>query len=348
MADPSLPGIRVSQQTVHDQASGMANGSLPPGASSDGATDGGSPSEVPSLPGWSALGPVPTHSKADEWRFVLRAVNIASWSSIAPDGTIYLMVPSAMRARAARELDEYEVEQHERRTRPTTRDVPLHPYSWWGVAAVALMMAFFLVTGPLQDRSVWFQHGIADTNQILAGAVEQTVTALTLHTDAAHVLGNAMVGGLFLTAVHRRYGAGLGTFVVIGAGAVGNLLNAMSYGHDHRSLGASTAVMAALGVLASAQFVRNQRERPGFKTMLAWAPVAGGLALLGTFGAAPHSDLRAHGFGFLAGFLLGFLPALAFRRRTTPLPAWARIAFGLATIALICGSWAVAFLVPPA
>lgn len=298
------------------------------------------------LAGWAAIGPVVSQVKADEWRFVLRAVNIASWIYATPDGLLYVMVPVSHGARAARELGEYELEQRERREDRTVRDTPLHPPSWWAAVVVALLLGFFLITGPLQARSFWFHYGIADSGQILAGALEQTVTALTLHSDAAHVVGNAVVGGVFLSAVHRRYGAGLGTFVVVTAGALGNLMNAASYGTDHRSLGASTAVMAALGVLTAAQFIRNRRERPRLKAIVAWAPLAGGLALLGTFGAAPQSDLRAHGFGFLAGVASGALVALAFRNRTTPLPLWTRIGFGLVTVGMVAGAWSAALLLP--
>ncbi len=343
--DPLL----VRDGTSADANTTVAAGSSPTGDEpGDRASDSSGEFVVPSYPGWGPIGPVLSHAKAEEWRFVLQAVRIPSWSCVGSNGLPYLMVPLAARARAARELGEYESELRERREVKHVRDVPLHASSWWAAGVSMLLMAFFLVTGPLSSRSVWFQHGIADTNQILAGALEQSVTALTLHTDAAHVLGNAVVGGLFLSAVHRRFGAGFGTFIVVTAGAAGNLMNALWHGVDHRSLGASTAVMAALGVLTVAQFVRNQRERPRLKTIVAWAPIAGGLALLGAFGASPQSDLYAHGFGFLAGVVLGLPAAFAFRSRSTPLPAWARIGFGLTTAAIVAGSWAVAFRAPPA
>lgn len=332
----------------HDDGAGQGGANAPEPPQDREPSNDSLAFEVPRFPGWFAVGPIRSHAKAEEWRFVLRAVNIASWLHAGPDGLLYLIIPEVARDRVARELAEYETEQRERRETKVTRDVPLHPSSWWAVGIVTMMMAFFLITGPLQTRSMWFQHGIADTNQILAGALEQTVTALTLHSDAAHVLGNAMVGGIFLSAVHRRFGAGLGTFVVVTAGATGNLMNAVWHGADHRSLGASTAVMAALGVIAATQFVRNQRERPRLKAIVAWAPLAGGLALLGTFGASPNSDIYAHGFGFIAGLVFGLFAAFAVRDRSTPLPTWARVSFGFATVVLVAGAWGIAFLVPSA
>ena len=303
--------------------------------------------EVPQFPECFALGPVARLRKAEEWRFVLRAIGIGSWISSSPDGSFFLMVPASIHERAERELGEYEAELKERRETPKPRDIPMHPSSWWAVAMMAALIGFFLLTGPLHSRSLWFQHGVADTNQILAGALEQTVTALTLHADAGHIVGNAVVGGVFLSAVHRRFGAGFGSFVVLSAGAAGNLMNAVYHGSDHRSLGASTAVMAALGVLAATQFILNRKERPRMKNLVAWAPIAGGVALLGTFGASKASDLHAHGFGFLAGLLFGAVAAWSLRNRTAPMASWVRFGFGTASALLVAGAWSIAILGPP-
>jgi membrane associated rhomboid family serine protease len=223
------------------------------------------------------------------------------------------------------------------------RDVSLYQRSWWALAIVAALVGFFLITGPSQARSPWFLVGTADSQAILSGAVYESVTALTLHATPQHLLGNAIVGGLFLTVLHRRFGAGLGTFLVVTAGAAGNLMNAAWHGAGHRSLGASTAVMAALAALAVTQFVLDRTRQPNRKIVLTWAPILAGLALLGTFGASPDSDLHAHGFGFVAGLVFGMVAAFPLRRRATPLPTWTQVGFGIATIAVVAGSWAAAF-----
>ncbi|MFW5739895.1 MAG: rhomboid family intramembrane serine protease [Myxococcota bacterium] len=303
-------------------------------------------SEPDPVSGWEAIGPA-TRRKADEWRFVLRAVRIASWVAPTQDGRFALMVRAEQAERALRELSEYEQENRDRLRNKPKRDIPLYKNSWWAVATIAALAIFFSITGASSTRTPYFQVGIADTNAILSGAVHQVVTALTLHADMQHLLGNALVGGLLFAVLHRRFGAGLGSFVVLLSGASGNLMNALWHGADHRSLGASTAVMGALGALAATQFVLNQAREPSRKAVITWAPLVAGAALLGTFGASPTSDLHAHGFGFLAGLVLGIVAAYPIRHRNTPLPIWSQLLFGLLSLAIVGGSWAIAFTFGP-
>lgn len=296
---------------------------------------------------WETIGPIATRGKADEWRFVLRAVHIGSWVGNTEDGQLALMVRADQFQRAVRELAEYEQENRDRlRDRPK-KDIPLYRNSWWAASIVVALTIFFSVTGPSQARSSFFRVGIADTNAILSGAVHQTVTALTLHSDTQHLLGNALVGGLLFAVLHRRFGAGLGSLVILMSGAAGNLMNAVWHGADHRSLGASTAVMGALGALAATQFILNRAQQPNHKAVITWAPLVAGAALLGTFGSSPTSDLHAHGFGFLAGLILGMAVAYPVRNRRTPLPLWTQITFGALALAIVGGAWATAFIFGP-
>jgi membrane associated rhomboid family serine protease len=306
--------------------------------------NGGEPEQVA---GWETIGPIATRRKADEWRFVLRAVQVASWVAPTGDGQFALMVRAEQAERALQELGEYEQENLDRVRQRPKRDVPLYKNSWWALATVAALAIFFSVTGPSQSRSPWFQVGIADTNAILSGAVHEAVTALTLHADTQHLLGNALVGGLLFAVLHRRFGAGLGSLVILTAGTAGNLMNAAWHGADHRSLGASTAVMGALGALAATQFVLNRARQPSRKAVITWAPLVAGAALLGTFGASPTSDLHAHGFGFLAGLVLGLIVAYPIRNREKPLPMWSQALFGTSALAIIGGAWAIAFTLGP-
>ncbi|MCU0690958.1 MAG: rhomboid family intramembrane serine protease [Polyangiaceae bacterium] len=271
-------------------------------------------------------------------------MGVSSWVATGPGALVLLMVSDALADRALRELLEYEGENRDRKRTRAIRDRPLYRQTWWSLAIVSCMLAFFFVTGPIKGHSAWFQYGIADSNQILAGSLHRTVTALTLHADAGHVVGNAIVGGVLLSAVHRRFGAGLGSLVVLASGAAGNLMNAAWHGSDHRSLGASTAVMATLGILAVTQLVLNETMRPETRRVVKWAPIVAGLALLGTFGSSPSSDLHAHGFGFLAGALIGLVGAVPLRRRASPLPTWTQALFGSLAVATVVGSWSVAFV----
>ena len=96
------------------------------------------------------------------------------------------------------------------------------------------------LTGERSQGAFWFVAGRADAKLILAGEFWRCVTALTLHADMPHVLGNAIFGTLFMGAVFRVLGPGLGGTLVLASGIVGNLVNAFLHGSAHSSVGAST------------------------------------------------------------------------------------------------------------
>lgn len=293
--------------------------------------------EVPD--GFRFIGPITSARKAQEWVFVLRSVGLDGSVRTTSSGGHGLLVLESLHERALDTLRTYE---EENRDFPPRRPVekPLHQPSSWALGIVAALVAFFLVTGPAAKHGQYFRWGTADTDQILHGRPWETVTALTLHADGSHVLGNALAGAIFLTAVHGRLGAGVGTFAVLAAGAAGNALNAVWHVTGHRSIGASTAVFAAVGVLAATQMVLNRAEKSGF--FATWGPIVGGLALLGMLGASPSSDIRAHGFGFGAGVVAGLVAAIPLRKREKPFATSTQLVFGAATVAIVAGAWALA------
>jgi membrane associated rhomboid family serine protease len=180
------------------------------------------------------------------------------------------------------------------------------------------------------------------------------VTALTLHADAQHILGNALSGTIFGSMVARRSGPGGALLTIVLSGAIGNFANAIYHLPDpHRSIGASTAVFGAVGILAAVQTVvdieryrrgnrAELRRRYGVVDML--APVVGGLALLGALGSGRHTDLGAHGFGFLAGVGIGTLVGLVIRRHDAKPSRFWQLAAGAAACAIVAGAWTLATL----
>jgi membrane associated rhomboid family serine protease len=163
------------------------------------------------------------------------------------------------------------------------------------------------------------------------------VTALTLHSDLAHVLGNSLFGALFFGAVFRSLGAGLGGLVVLLAGAGGNWAAALFYGSHHSSVGASTAVFGAIGLLGGLAWVR--RRRRGQRGSRAWAPIAAGLALLAMIGMGQRADLVAHLLGLAVGSALGLAVALSLPRRPGSAGQWL---LGGISVALLVGCWELA------
>ncbi len=144
----------------------------------------------------------------------------------------------------------------------------------------------------------------ADAERILSGEIYRCVTALLLHSDAVHLLGNMVGIALFGTAVCAAVGPGCGWLMVLAAGVSGNFANALMYGAGHRSIGASTAVFGAIGLLSAFQFW-NKFRVPG-QRIRAWLPLAGGVALLGILGTGgQRTDIMAHLFGLVSGVMTG-------------------------------------------
>jgi membrane associated rhomboid family serine protease len=164
----------------------------------------------------------------------------------------------------------------------------------------------------------WFTVGSADAEKIANGQWWRAVTALTLHADVAHLAGNLAIGGAIVILLCREVGAGLAWSLILGSGILGNLMNASLHSSGHISVGASTAVFGAVGILAATSVVRHRHQ-----LQRRWPlPVAAGLALLAVLGTAgEHTDLGAHLFGFLWGIVLGAVAEHLVGRFGRPGPA---------------------------
>ncbi len=186
-------------------------------------------------------------------------------------------------------------------------EVPHFEYqkTFTGLWASMLLLVFYVFTKHGYD----FQHIVnaygASAFHILRGELYRTVTSLMLHANPLHLSGNILGTAIFGTAVCTTTGWGVGWLMILATGIVGNLLNAILYKTGHLSIGASTAVFGAIGILAAHQFIRKL-GLPG-QRMRAWLPLAGGIAILGIFGSGKFVDLMAHLFGFLSGIGIGAL-----------------------------------------
>jgi membrane associated rhomboid family serine protease len=109
---------------------------------------------------------------------------------------------------------------------------------------------------------------------------------------------------------------------------------------DHRSIGASTAVFAALGLVAG--YVWRARLMSQERWVYRNGPIVGGLALLMYTGTGDeNTDIGAHLFGFLCGFVGGLLLTFAGNRILEDRWQWLCAA---AAVLLLSGAWAVALL----
>ena len=183
----------------------------------------------------------------------------------------------------------------------------------WAAAVLVLCHLIFLTS---QNHQELIRAYGASADLILKGEFFRTITALMLHADAVHLIGNVVGIAIFGTAVGSIMGWGVGWLMILSAGIIGNFANAILIQSGHISIGASTAIFGAIGILSAHQFVKKIRLAVGGR-IKAWLPLAGGLALLGFLGAGKHTDITAHLFGFLAGSILGLVYALRFNRKTS-------------------------------
>jgi membrane associated rhomboid family serine protease len=273
---------------------------------------------------------------AEEWELVLLAQGLYPSVRRSLDGVV-LSVPGGEVERARAALAAYESENPPKLAEARE---PVGSASSLVASAVAgmLILLFFGVTVISNPTMSWFERGSADAHKILNGELWRTVTALTLHADVAHAVSNALALALFLGAVSSVLGIGLGCALILLAGAGGNLANAFLHGSPHVSLGASTSVFGAVGVLGGLAVV--MRRTRALSRRRAWLPVAAALALLGLLGTGgARVDVWAHLFGLLIGGILGILIALVAPRPPGLGIQWA---CGGAAVAMLICCWMLA------
>lgn len=274
--------------------------------------------------------------RADEWAVVLAAADIPCWLRRRLDGWA-LIVPPLAAAPALEALDTYDRENAASGTDGSSDVAPSRRAVGVGAAVALLLVGFFAITGPRAAGSAWFEHGSADAARVMAGEWWRAVTALTLHADARHLLGNAVSGVLLVTAVCRQLGPGVGLGLLLLAGAGGNVLTAAAHGANHVSVGASTSLFGAIGILAALRIVPG---RVGSKARRWWVVIAASLTLLALLGTGPEADVLAHVFGFLVGAGLGSTTALTLRQIP---PAPVQWLLAAAAGAAVTGAWRTAF-----
>ena len=272
-----------------------------------------------------------------EFNFVLEAVNLDS-EVVSHDSRFYLLVDEEQASQAYQQLKLYVAENapEEHLSRP------LRSYAH-GFAGAYLYALSLLLVGALKSANAlhlnWQSNGLAHSVKIMQGEWWRTITALFLHADAAHLAGNIGFGALFGVLVSRYIGSSAAWFSILLAGAAGNALNAFLYQTTHLSIGASTMVFAALGMLGI--FAINHHDAYTQRGLRRWTPFLATFALLGFIGTAgERTDIMAHLSGYICGCIGGVVWLLVLNRRGADVTSqgW----FGIATIGLVCLAWVLA------
>lgn len=281
--------------------------------------------------------------KLKGWMLVLQSRKIPCHSKKL-DTKWQLLVPVNQFQNACRELIQYETENQNWPPPP-----PVERKLKENTASTIWIFILLAVFHNITQQSInlfghtpinWVELGNAHAEKILNGEWWRLMTALTLHSGSLHLVSNIALGGIFMIRLCQLLGSGRAWFLVLCAGSLGNLFNTLVQSPDHRSIGASTAVFAAVALLATINmlhFRSNLRRR--------WPlPIAAALGLLALLGASgENTDIGAHLFGFLAGIGVGLVSEYSTRAIKC---SWKQYNFGFVFLAigLILTAWGVALI----
>ena len=255
-------------------------------------------------------------------------------------GAVLLVVPPQWEAGARRQLELYA--QEDAGFQPQRPELEFKGDGLHGVLVyIALLGLVYAMQANYAFGLDWRREGLSSARAFL-DEPWRAMTSLTLHADIEHLCGNLFFGALFGVLVTQLLGSGAGWLMILLAGFGGNAINALVQSETHRSLGASTAVFGALGLLVGYEFMRRKKiELPAVQR---WAPPILGAFLLGWLGfGGGDTDVMAHVFGFLVGGALGLPIARLDARGSFDRPevqAWC----AMAAIALLCLAWSFAHL----
>jgi len=252
-------------------------------------------------------------------------------------GICVLVVREQDLQRALGELDDYRREiQQERPERALT---PL-PGGWIGVLVYSA--ALVAVAGLAEAHAFgadWFDAGRAQAGLLVGGQWWRALTALTLHVDTQHLMGNLFFGSVLGFLAAQGLGGGVAWFAIVTAGAMGNAANALLQDSRHSAVGASTAVFAALGLLVA--LALYHRRGGGGGVVRRWSPLIAGILLLAWTGVGgERTDVLAHVTGLMAGLLVGavcgLVPTAVLEKR------FLQAATSVLAVLILVLAWAVA------
>jgi membrane associated rhomboid family serine protease len=272
----------------HDASADVATGELPPDL--------------------VEVGCFPSHAAGAEHGLVVLAMGGDYWLVPSPEGW-RLLVDNRLAERAREQLARFDRESVGWPPRPVFTGPALPSPDFF--TPLLWSLAILAVFWRQQFDRTLLSRGALDADAVF-GRHEwwRAGTALFLHRDMPHVVANGLSGILVFSAVVSTIGRGRGWLLLAFASFAGNLAAAAIHypGGDYRSIGASTAVFAGLGLLTgrAVRMVWSTHRSPPWRAIA--APLLAGMAVLALYGSGgANTDLGAHAAGFASGVVLGFI-----------------------------------------
>ena len=262
---------------------------------------------------WVLVGQYPTLREANEPGLVILAMGEACRVEASADRKEFQLQAEVHPApRIAVELDAYAAESSLPDKIVSTRK-PWSRYSpGWLLCGYWMLLLVAVYYWQGVDDALIERASSSSVGLFQHGEWWRPFTALFLHGDLMHLTGNLLVGAAFITFVVRSIGPFKGWGLTLLCGTLGNALTSWSYYPDHfSSIGASTSVFAALGILSGLGIAESLPSRPHLTWLRILTPFMAGMVLLGMLGASqdPHTDVIGHvcgfGFGLPAGIVAG-------------------------------------------
>lgn len=279
----------------------------------------------------------------ERWTLALLALEIPHEVVVAPDPPGWVVVVLAEDAARATQTLRAVDDEHEERMAEAAKEraapvLPLAAYLWSLLLSAGLVL-WSTVAGTREASTEWIELGRMSSTAVLEGELHRVLTAITLHADAVHLLGNVVFLLVVAPTVAHRLGPGVAWMTFVLSGAAGNVVTTAVHGPGFSNVGASGGIFglcAALGILAA----RTRRSRIGANRWLLGAGAA--LALLSMLAFGEQADIAAHLGGFGAGALPGLLAPM---RGDDSVPRfwrpWQAATF-LAAAAALGSSWVAA------
>jgi membrane associated rhomboid family serine protease len=259
--------------------------------------------------GMVECGCYPTAGQAADHSLVILAMTEECWVVASPAGHHLLVNPAAFEP-VTIQLALFDRESIGWPPRPFTdpapvrKHAPLSPLLW-----VLAVFALFHAQG---EWPAFTEATLLDARRVFDhGEWWRPATALGLHADLGHLVANAGGGLLVFSAVVATFGLAPGWLLIAASAVAGNIAAAaLHFDENYRSLGASTAIFAGLGLLSGRALrlflTGNARKTTRWRTVL--LPPVSGLVVLGLYGAGGvNVDVLAHATGFVAGLAAGFI-----------------------------------------
>ncbi len=249
---------------------------------------------------------------ARDHALVVLAMNLDCLITIDDDQSYLLHADPAFTLAIREEFRLYASEQAEQKDPPEIRVFTS------GLELALLWVCALLYFFMKQDQDAEFTNRFLNSS---VGVVQhhefyRPFTALFLHADLEHLMGNVAFGLVFCIFVSHSLGPWTAWILILASGFIGNTINAIwNYPDPFLSLGASTATFGALGLLVGVGVHVAWLSRSYHESIRVFLPLAAGLILVSHLGlGGPEIDVWGHILGFFSGVALG-IPASMLRTK---------------------------------